>query len=494
MDVMRKYLRKKHSNERKERMKNKTIVKIIAMAAAIMALSAVAFAVSAEETAATKPEIYSQNVEYGEKFSLMYAVDASTVTGDTVTLTVTGGDATWSKTVDATAENQVTVKGKAAYVFITPGVSATEFTKQYYATASSGDATSDVKRYSIGEYLYERLYANGVVNAESGTKEYNKKVFYENVLAMGASAQTVLVNDKKAEGEEPDTLVTDYRYVNVTGGTLSDGYTAGIFEKGTTVTLNLTEQTPSGMRFAGWLNNGEIYASANSFELTEHAVLEPSFASTTLTFEDGTVPSNVRSDISEGSLAVTDIHPEKGTSLGTKKLIFTSYCGSDDTVRFDLTDKAEDFNTVVFEADILPYHIGRNSEGVSSGITRTYNENFYLTDLNGNVAFKFSLRHSDAYPTTISYTDKDGASQSESISNLATQWQSFKLKIEYKYVSESSVEIKISVNGNVVHTTSCYYDMTKPAIKDVSVLRHSPDLNCGSITFYDNVSFKQVKQ
>ena len=296
------------------------------------------------------------------------------------------------------------------------------------------------------------------------------------------------------------TAATGCRHQNTTSvpgkdpTCIDDGYTAGIFEKGTTVTLNLTEQTPSGMRFAGWLNNGEIYASANSFELTEHAVLEPSFASTTLTFEDGTVPSNVRSDISEGSLAVTDIHPEKGTSLGTKKLIFTSYCGSDDTVRFDLTDKAEDFNTVVFEADILPYHIGRNSEGVSSGITRTYNENFYLTDLNGNVAFKFSLRHSGAYPTTISYTDKDGASQSESISNLATQWQSFKLKIEYKYISESSVEIKISVNGNVVHTTSCYYDMTKPAIKDVSVLRHSPDLNCGSITFYDNVSFKQVKQ
>ena len=163
----------KHNNERKERMKNKTIVKVIAIMAAMTALTATAFAVSAQDTEATKPEIFSQNVYYSDKFSLMYAVDASTVTGDTVTLTVTGGDTEWSQTIAATAENQQTIKNKAAYVFITEGVGPQDFATQYTVTATSGDATSEAKRYSIAEYLGEQLYKNGY--ATPGKDEIRKE-------------------------------------------------------------------------------------------------------------------------------------------------------------------------------------------------------------------------------------------------------------------------------------------------------------------------------
>ena len=450
-------------------MKNKTIVKIIAMAVALAALSAIAFAVSAEETEVTKPEIYSQNVEYGEKFSLMYAVDASTVTGDTVTLTVTGGDATWSKTVDATAENQVTVKDKAAYVFITPGVSATEFTKQYYATASSGDATSDVKRYSIGEYLYERLYANGIVNAESGTKEYNKKVFYENVLAMGASAQIVLVNDKKAEGEALETLVTDYRYVSVTGGTLSDGYTAGIFEKGTTVTVNHTAEAPEGQALVGWAAGSALYTTA-SFELNDHAVISPSYCSGVIDFENDKIPMSYELNSTDSAMFVTTQHGRKAAYLRT-------YSDGADSITFTPTVMAEDdYNTVVFDTMIQLQH---------NGPSTTYFQNFTFTDAEGNVAYKFTLRHGDA-----GMQFNDGTSNEQLVIAAKNTW--FNLRIEYTYIDENTVTINTYVDDVLKFSSTNFVGDT--AIKDVCIFKHTTDTGIGASIFYDDVSMKQIKK
>ena len=66
-------------------MKNRIISLILALA--LIASVIPAIVVSADD-AATKPEIISNNIEYNDKFSLMYAVDAATVAEGPVTLNI----------------------------------------------------------------------------------------------------------------------------------------------------------------------------------------------------------------------------------------------------------------------------------------------------------------------------------------------------------------------------------------------------------------------
>ena len=65
-------------------MKNRITALVIALTLILGAIPAIS--VMAEESSA--PEIISQNIEYGGYFGLMYAVDAATVKGGKVTVTV----------------------------------------------------------------------------------------------------------------------------------------------------------------------------------------------------------------------------------------------------------------------------------------------------------------------------------------------------------------------------------------------------------------------
>ena len=74
-------------------MKNTKVLKVITaiMSVALLIGAVLTIAVSAEGEAKS-PKIISYNVEYGEKYALMYAVDASTVNSAPVTLNLYAAD------------------------------------------------------------------------------------------------------------------------------------------------------------------------------------------------------------------------------------------------------------------------------------------------------------------------------------------------------------------------------------------------------------------
>lgn len=452
-------------------MKNRIISLVIALT--LIAGMIPAVVASAEE--ATTPEIISQNIEYNGYFGLMYAVDAATVKGGKVTVAVYDaemnkvGSYTKDKTEDITTAEGKTV---TVYAITTAPVAAKDMADVYYAKATDGEGNeSELKRYSVGEYLYERLYANGVINAEAGTKEYNKKVFYENVLAMGASAQTVLVNDKKAEGEAKEALVTDYKYVSVTGGKLADGYTAGIFEKGTSVTLTHTATAPEGKRLVSWKSASQSFNKGATITLDNHLVLTPTYEDTILTFETtsmSNLPASLTLELSDtGSATFTKQHGQQCLYVVTK-------VGKADTIKFGLTDDSEEnYNTTVFETDFQLSHGGGSS---------TYNQNISLCDASGNVAYSFTLRHGN----NIQMNDGTGSK------DIASHGTWVKFRLEYTYINETSIVVKAYVNNSLV------YESTKMAgsvaIKDVCFYKHTSDTGVHSKIFYDNVSFKQIKK
>ena len=439
-------------------MKNKTIVKIIATVAALAALSAMAFAVSATDTEATKPEIFSQNVEYSDKFSLMYAVDATTVTGETVTLTVTGGDTTWSQTIDATEANKQTVKGTSAYVFTTPGVGPQDFATQYTVTATSGDATSEAKRYSIAEYLGERLYKNGIAAAATDA-DATRKEFYLSTLEFAANAGKVLNIDTNPDNDVAN-LVTDYYYVYTELGTIDGAYSAGVYLNTDSLTFTPTDATKK-YQILTIAEDGSVdedagveIASGEAFTVSANSVIveKPSYKVGSGKFYNmGTTVQNA----TEGIVRIADFdatttplvtNPKEadgymdssvvnGVSQHSLLSAYTSYIRVDNTGTNTLTD-----HITVSEFDMMysGFYVPSNTE--------SYFLNLRLYDGNGDSHYIYMVKNDDG---TLSLGEANTAKIK------AGEW--FNVRLEIVYNSDSSASIDIYIN-NVYATTMTFAD------------------------------------
>ncbi len=219
-------------------MKNNRFAKIslLVLSLALILGAVLALSTGAQETEAeTKPVIISENVAYQGDFALMYAVDASTATGP-VELYVYETEPTdstphsYKYTVsEITPAAQTGNLGKAAYVFRTAGVAAAAMSKEFYIQAKDATgAKSEVRRYSVAEYLYERL-------ADASSTEQQKKL-YNSVISFGDNAQIVI----GGVAENSNSLISKLRYVEVEGGTIN-GYATGVYPIGTTLTPAVTD-------------------------------------------------------------------------------------------------------------------------------------------------------------------------------------------------------------------------------------------------------------
>ncbi len=249
-------------------MKNSKFVKISLLVLSLVLCFGAMFAMNtgAEEPATKKPEIVSQNVEYTDRFSLIYAVDASTATGPVELYLyekMPGEEAPYYKKYTANVITNAKDSGcdVDAYIFITHGVGATAMTKEFYVQAVDAKGNkSEIKKYSVAEYLYERLSTTGDKAPSEDQAE-----FYHNTIAFGANAQKVLAK----EGENPQ-LISDYSYVILNDGTVG-GVTKGIFPVGTklypyvnavTANWNVTATAADGTETSGVQNNGFVVPDA----------------------------------------------------------------------------------------------------------------------------------------------------------------------------------------------------------------------------------------
>ena len=215
-------------------MKNKTLkIALLVLSFTLLVGAAFAMSVSADDT--VKPQIISQNVAYEGDFALMYAVDADGITGS-VTLNVydvypseTSVAPVFTQTV-AEAEDVEGNLDKRAYVFTTAGVAAADMCKQFYiqAVVDETGAKSEILRYSVAEYLYERLATTG-----SNAPSDDQALLYETVIAFGDQAQKVV-----GKIEDADNRIKNYRFVTTGEGVKLDTYfTTGVYPIGTTLSL-----------------------------------------------------------------------------------------------------------------------------------------------------------------------------------------------------------------------------------------------------------------
>ena len=195
-------------------MKNTNFTKIAVLVLSLALLMGAVVAVSA--SAADEPEIFAQNVIYGDKISIVYAVDTTLEAANAGEVKVKyywedAPEALYDAVLLDTTDTKNLCEGKPT--FATTGVAPKELGKVAYATTYTGDAPAadaEWKTYSVAEYLYDRLYKDGYVNYDEGDGvDYNRKSAYEALLDLGANLQLVL-------GYNTNELATDYTYAYTT--------------------------------------------------------------------------------------------------------------------------------------------------------------------------------------------------------------------------------------------------------------------------------------
>ncbi len=265
-------------------MKNKKLTKIfLAITVIALCIGAVfAMSASAEDETEYSPEVFSQNIKIGDQFYLAYAVDASTVEEAPVTLKVYATYPGESVPVlDSVSVDEITYTSsssnlsKDAYVCQTnAAISMTALTDEFYvqATDAAGN-TGAVKRYSVAEYLYQRL----ATSSDEANPTAKQRAFYESIIEFGKNAQLVanetansIDSTVKLYTEDSSELVSNFRYVTVTDGKLDGCFTAGVYPLGTVLDLSIDDAAAMGVKWSaysyacGYSSTDEAIASATN--------------------------------------------------------------------------------------------------------------------------------------------------------------------------------------------------------------------------------------
>jgi len=229
----------KKKGQKKMKKSIKRIISFALMLSLLVGMMMTGISVSATETPTV--EIVSKNVYYKDTLNLMYAVRATE--GYDVAVKIYNANGDLLETI--TESKTELVNGEDAKVFIsTIGVPAQDIDTEFYAVAELSDGTKSAKvRYSVLEYLYERLtVSTNVTDAQ--------KTMYNNLLAFADSADIVLNADD--EGQPPEYTIADYAYVIVENGTVDGTYSAAMLKAGTKLNALTTTFVPGNNMELAW--------------------------------------------------------------------------------------------------------------------------------------------------------------------------------------------------------------------------------------------------
>jgi len=278
------------------------VVSVLALAILI----AVTMGISAGAEESAEISIVAQNIVYGDRVAVAFAVNAIPENASDITVKYYWEDENTVKEAElldpTVADNLYQKKDSdgnvvASYpVFVTEGVPAKDLSRVAKAIAYVGDtAPAEFTHvYSVAEYLYSRLYKDGYKDmTEDDGKDYERMKLYNLLLEYGAQAQTVLENYGSAN---PEPLVTEsvYAYTE-TDGVAINGKAFAFSPAGQT--LEITPAYTGSETVVAWnlikvdssvttINDGDTVTVA------EAVMVEPVFGQipSVYDFEDGAIP------------------------------------------------------------------------------------------------------------------------------------------------------------------------------------------------------------
>jgi len=227
---------------------------------AVLAIVAILFTVSAVNNTNEGDvalDIHSCNITLEESINLIYAVSFENVNAEDIRMLywntpLTHKDKYTKETAQYIDEGIETasVKGVTSRIFQNKRIWFKNMTDVVYARAcvevNGVTYYSDVKSYSVLEYIYNKL---GITGEASTTPEFLELL--PALREFGAKAQLYYKYNV-------DKLPThDYSKIEVAGGYLPDGMNSGLYKEGTEVVLRAESIT--GLPFVKWTDaNGDV--------------------------------------------------------------------------------------------------------------------------------------------------------------------------------------------------------------------------------------------
>ena len=224
-------------------MKNTKLTKILATVASlaliVLSICIVAGAEGGEELSV---KINARNVSYGETVKILFAVDDTKAGENEVEVIYYLED----PTVNPDAQGYLGVEYDKGYTdkkgtedtsddvkypaFYTAGFPAKHIGDAVYARAHivGTEIYSDVERYSVVEYLLERLYLERA--------EGDKRGLYLSLLEYGTYAQKVVLNGNADKEDDVENFIDELVLVAIPGGTLDGKYAQGTYFIGEPIT------------------------------------------------------------------------------------------------------------------------------------------------------------------------------------------------------------------------------------------------------------------
>ena len=365
----------------------KKILSFVLMLSLLVGMMA-GFSVFAAEEETPAVEIVSKNVYYADTLKLMYAVRTN---DPGVVLNIYNADGVLVETI--TNHTTEDVKGADAEVFISSfGVPAQDIDTVFYAEAVLSNGTkTDKVRYSVLEYLYERLTTladaladeDNTLDEDTKTLYNNQKTMYNNLLAFADSAD-IVVNKTAA-----DKSIANYAYVRVNNGTVDGTYSNAMLMAGTKLDSLTTDYV---------VENGKVLVwDTKSYEFGKTPVETVLSADDAAEFavEAGKVyeltPNSVESGepiITTVSTTIADYATANGWSNGTKYPTITldsnvtvTATGADNTGKYYTS--GNEWRTYQTETPTITISVPTDKKIVTVKITYNISNSGVLT-LNGS--------------------------------------------------------------------------------------------------------------
>ena len=238
-------------------MKKRILISLVLAVLLMVSIPVAAFANAEPATPALTIE--SKNLSVKDTVHLVYDVGYENVAPEAVKLLVwSAPNATYEKGSEATVLDTVGKTPEGNLRFYYKNLTAKQMTDNVYVRAYADvDGTalySEIVKFSVVEYAHVQL------NNPDATPAL--KTLLTDMLNYGASAQ-------KYFNYKTDRLANASFYeVNVTGATLPDGMTYGLYAENEQVTLTAAAQNGEGKPFSAWLVNGAKLATTATFTYT----------------------------------------------------------------------------------------------------------------------------------------------------------------------------------------------------------------------------------
>ncbi len=216
----------------------KKLIKIIAAAVllslTVCVFSFMAFAENGAEKSAAAPEIVSANIAYEGNYRMLLAVDAESVSGGSVSVTVWDGEKTVGVFRSSKTEAIPAIDpSKSYYVVSTNGIAPKDMGVEYRYQATDADGNKgEIRKISVAEYFYSRLFNNRIAEATSELDTVRRD-FYLDALEHGAKAENLLYNLNADPSDDVSVFVTDLLYARVPGYTFENGFGTALLENNT---------------------------------------------------------------------------------------------------------------------------------------------------------------------------------------------------------------------------------------------------------------------